>query len=141
MFLNKKRSCLMTITGAFNSTGGIATLNRLVLRAIADYDYQIDILALSETISKPDDRNVIIPTNISYQTFNNQKITFSSTVWQSILKKTYDYVICDHINLASMLAPLSWFHCCRYVVWLCGIEVFAPRPDFEGRIGLKNAWR
>jgi glycosyltransferase involved in cell wall biosynthesis len=51
----------------------------------------------------------------------------------------YQLVIVDHVNIAAILAPLSWLGLCSYVVWLCGIEVFAPRPDFEGKLGLKNA--
>ena len=39
------------------------------------------------------------------------------------------------------MAPWAILRRHRYFVWLCGIEVFPPRPDFEGTIGLRWAAR
>ncbi len=50
-------------------------------------------------------------------------------------------ILVDHINLASILAPFAIFGLCKYSVWLFGIEVFSPLPDWQGKLGLMNASR
>ena len=135
-----KHKCLMAITGAFHTEGGIAALNRLVICSIAQASYQLDVFSLVETDATVDIRYVDASTT-NYQVYEANKFRFTISVWQALLRNNYDLVFSDHVNLASILALASKLRICRYVVWLCGIEVFPPRPDREGKLGLKHAWK
>ncbi len=134
------RRSLMMVTGIFQSAGGLAAVNRLVIHALGKAGYQIDLYVLNEIDSEPDTR-YIDPAIVACRGFQGNKPAYALAVWWSVLKTRYDLIIVDHVNVASVLAPLSMLGIGHYVVWLCGVEVFPPRPDFEGRIGLKHAWR
>lgn len=134
------RRCLLAITGAFQAPGGIAAVNRLVMRSLDDEGYRLDVLALAE------DRPAFLPgyadpALLSYEAFAGNKAAFVAAVWRRLLRGAYDLVLSDHVNVAATLAPAGWARRCRYLVWLCGVEVFDPRPDREGRLGLAHAWR
>lgn len=111
-----------------------------MIRCLADEGYQLDVLALAE--ERPTFQpGYAHPANVRYEAFAGNKLTFAATVWRRLLAGSYDLVVSDHVNLAAALAPAGWARRCRYLVWLCGVEVFAPRPDREGRLGLAHAWR
>lgn len=131
-------NCLLAITGAFHSQGGIAAVNRLMIRALAEENHHLDIFCLGERDGSPDERYTA-HAQAEYRCFSGQRFTFGSAVWKSLSMNTYDHVIADHVNLASVLAVPSRLRRCRYATWLFGMEVFPPRPDFEGRIGLRHA--
>ena len=132
--------CLMVITGAFHTGGGIAAVNRLVISALAEAGYKLDIYCLTEDDSTIDAR-YINPSDANYQVFGGDKLRYVPSVWQALLRNEYDLVFSDHVNVASTLAFPSKLRMCCYVVWLHGVEVFPPKPDFEGRIGLQAAWK
>lgn len=138
MGTNKK--CLMAITGAFEADGGIAAVNRLVIRGFAEEGYQVDIFSLSEQNGKLDYRYAA-QAQINLKVFNNNKIKFTLAVWKALRKGGYSFVVADLVNIAAILAPTRILFGCKYIVWLFGTDVFPPRPDFEGRIGLKFAWK
>jgi phosphatidylinositol alpha-1,6-mannosyltransferase len=123
----------------FHADGGIANVNRLVLNALSQRGYSLDVLALSESKDAVD-RRYCGDAYLSYRVFHGNKIRFALSVWQQVVRRKYDLVIVDHVNLASILAPLAAFRRLNYTVWLHGIEVFPPRPDIQGRIGLTYAW-
>jgi phosphatidylinositol alpha-1,6-mannosyltransferase len=125
------KTCLMVVTGIDHLGGGIARVNRLVRQALQEGGYRVEALALGEA-GRPEP---------GVAGFNNRKIGFTLATWQRLSSRRYDLVFCDHANLAAMLAPLATLKRLRYTVWLHGAEVFSPRPDFEGRLGLKYAWR
>lgn len=136
----KYSKCLLLITGAFDSDGGIAALNRLTIAALTER-YALDILILAENEAKVDSR--YIPTNalVYARAFAGDKLNFIFSAWRAIFLNRYDLILVDHVNLASALVPLRWLGLVRYTVWLCGVEVFPPRPDFEGALGLQFASR
>jgi phosphatidyl-myo-inositol dimannoside synthase len=134
-------SCLLLITGAYHTDGGIAAVNRLVIQAFAEKGYSLDILSLVEKDVNIDVRYIDPETSINYLFFSGNKYLFAISAWWTVLRHSYVYVYVDHVNLASIVAPFSWIKLCSYFVWLHGIEVFPPRPDFEGNIGLKYAWK
>ena len=45
---NSISKCLMAITGAYGLDGGIAAVNRMVIRSIIEEKYQLDIFSLCE---------------------------------------------------------------------------------------------
>lgn len=136
-----RKNCLMLISGAYHSVGGIAAVNRLTIHALADRNYVIDVLSLLETNATVDPAYLTPGMQINPRAFAGNKLQFTRAVWWALLSRSYDVVLVDHINLASILAPLAWLSRCRYIVWLYGVEVLPPRPDFEGRLGLRNAWK
>lgn len=127
--------CALLITGAYNSSGGIAALNRLVIKALLDGGYQVKAFVLNEPIGV-DAPLSIGRVNLQYITFAGNKIKFVATIWLALLKQKFTIALVDHVNLASILAPWALLKQQQYYVWLCGVEVFPPRPDSEGKIGL-----
>lgn len=125
---------LMVTTGIFNLDGGIAKVNQLVLSVLKE-KYSVDVVALNEEKGSSSVHQYLR----SYYRFGNRKLPFTFSVWGKILRNKYSMIYCDHVNLASMLAPLRITGCSRYLVWLHGVEVFPPRPDFEGKLGLTFA--
>lgn len=129
---------LLLLTGAYHSSGGIAVVNRLVIRALYELGFRAEILVLGEPCEKSQPSNPS-DDSLHYRCFSGNKIRFALAAWKLLLQKKYDRVMVDHINLASLLAPLSWARQCAYLTWLFGIEVFPPRPDWQGKWGLKAA--
>lgn len=134
------KKCLLLLTGAFDSDGGIAALNRLTVAALAE-QYALEILILAENEAKLDPRYLSPDSSVRVRAFAGNKINFVLSAWRAALFQKYDLILVDHVNLAAALAPLRWLGLAKYTVWLCGMEVFPPRPDLEGRLGLKNASR
>lgn len=132
-----RRKALLLISGAYQISGGIAAVNRMVLRALDAFGYQSIVLSLCETSNSSE----LLPNFIQsrYSSFQNQKWKYSIAAWKEILANNWDLILVDQINIASVLAPLSFIGKCNYLVWIHGTEVFPPRPDFEGRLGLKFA--
>jgi phosphatidyl-myo-inositol dimannoside synthase len=133
-------TCLLAVSGLFHTGGGMATLSRLTVRALAEQGCHVDILSLNEHDASIDTRYVP-QSQASCRVFGGSKLRFAAALWQAVLRTPVDFVIFDHVNLAVVLAPLASLRLVRYAVWLCGIEVFPPRPDFEGTLGLHYAWR
>lgn len=133
--------CLLIITGAFHTDGGIAAVNRLTIKALADKGYPLDILSLIEKDASVDPRYLPQGAQVRWRGFAGNKVSFTLAVWREVLWNAYAHVFVDHVNLASILYPLAWLRRGRYIVWLCGIDVFPPRPDWQGRLGLRGARR
>lgn len=134
------RRCLMPVTGMFHVEGGIAAVNRLGLMALSAQGYDVDVMTLAEHTGSAD-RRYASRGAVSYQAFAGNKLAFAAAVWKKLLQRSYDLVLVDHVNIAAVLALPGWRSRLRYAVWLCGIEVFSPRPDREGRLGLQRAWK
>ena len=135
------KKALVLCTGAFHTDGGIAAVNRLMIKAITDKGFSLDVFSLLEVDPTIDTRYLPPGAEVHYRGFAGHKIPFSLAAWRAIFLSSYAYVFVDHVNLASLLSPFTWLNRCKYVVWLCGIEVFPPNPDREGRLGLMGAWQ
>lgn len=135
---HNRQRCLVACSGALHLGGGIAGVARLMLRALADAGCYVDVFALHENNASIDSRYVP-PDQVSYQVYHGSKPRFALAVWRTLLAHRFDYVFVDHINLASMLSPWQRLSRLQYNVWLYGLEVFPPRPDREGRLGLTHA--
>jgi phosphatidyl-myo-inositol dimannoside synthase len=131
--VNKAYRCLFVITGAEVTHGGIATVNRLVSTALYDFGYTTETYSLGEA--------VFLGKSQRYHCFGGNKFKFSWSIWLELLSKKFDLVIVDHVNLASILAPLKILRKCKYYVWLHGIEVYPPNPDLTGYLGMVGARR
>lgn len=115
-------------------------VSRMVIRTLAEAGYSLTIFSLLETDHWINQAYTGEAT-VEYQVFRNNKIAFTLAIWHALFCEHYDLVICEHINLASILFPFKIIFRGKYVVWLYGSEVFSPRPDFEGRLGVSMAWK
>jgi len=134
---------LMVITGAFGIGGGIAAVNRLVMKAIDDHEgqeYHLDVLSLLEQ-GEPLESHYFHPERVSYQCFAGNRVRFILALWRKLASTRYDWVHCDLVSLAASMAPWAWAGRCRYTVWLYGMDVFSLLPGWRGKIGLRGAWK
>lgn len=131
------RRALLVVTGIFGLGGGIAKVNQLVVRSLAEASYDLDICSLLESKTQVDSPYPL-GVRVQYLGYAGNKLAFSIAVWRSLISSHYDLVFCDHVNLGSVLAPLKFFDP-GYLVWLHGAEVFPPWPGLEGRLGLLAA--
>jgi phosphatidyl-myo-inositol dimannoside synthase len=137
--MSGSKKALLICTGAYQTDGGIAAVNRLTIQAIVEEGISLDVFSLVEEKVEITSNHFSLEKLIRYQAFGGKKHLFILAVWRALFQNFYDFVIVDHVNLASILAPLVWLKRCKYIVWLCGIEVFSPRPDFQGKLGLRGA--
>lgn len=133
------RNALLAITGAFRTPGGIAAVNRLIFHCLVDHGVDIDCFSLMETDTTLHP-HLSATEQLNMWVFHSHKVAFASSVIQALIRRHYEFVFCDHVNVASFLAPLRSMGVCKPFVWLHGVEVFPPRPTLEGRIGLLQAW-
>ncbi len=131
---NMQNRCLLVITGAFNLGGGIATANRLVIYALVDAGYQVDVFSLNEFANAMSDNPEL--SKVDYTSFANHKIPFALAVWRALLTRKYDFVFCDHVNLAWILLPFGKLGRISVFVMLHGVECFLANPDREGQARL-----
>jgi glycosyltransferase involved in cell wall biosynthesis len=130
----------MAITGAFQADGGVAAVNRLVIQSLSDLGYHLTVLALVEDSVGIDGRYA--PGAVTtYRSFGSNKARFTLALWRALCRDSFDLVMADLVNVSAALVPLAMLGRCRYVVWLHGVDVFPPAPTWEGRIGLRHAWR
>jgi glycosyltransferase involved in cell wall biosynthesis len=138
--ISDSKECILALTGAYNLSGGIAAVNRLVLRALAADGRSSDVYVLNEPLSNHLPEGFDGSIN-SYSTYGGDKLAFVRALWRALAKKRGSFIFCDHANLAAALAPWRFILGMQYAVWLHGIEVMPPKPDLEGKIGLRGAWR
>jgi len=131
--------CLLVITGAFELTGGIAASTRLAIYTLLDAGYELDIFALNEG-NEAYKKYEKLP-KVHFYAANKNKLRFTSAIWLSLLRNRYNFAFSDHINIASILAPAAFLRIIRYTVRLHLIEAVPPNPDFQGRLGMRFAWR
>jgi phosphatidylinositol alpha-1,6-mannosyltransferase len=128
--------CLIAATGIFSSGGGIASVNRLVVRSLIEEGYRVDIFALVEQeVRVPD----YATDRINYRVFCGDKIAFTLALWRAQISTRYALIFSDHINVAAALAPTRLTFNSPYMVWVHGNEIFPPNPTWEGKIGLRLA--
>lgn len=131
-------NCIMAVTGVFATGGGIASVNRLVLRSFLEEGCQVEVFALVETEAN-------IPAyareQVQYHVFSGNKFAFAQALWKTAASQQDALIFCDHINVAAALSPVRLALKRPYVVWVHGTEVFPPNPTWEGKIGLNLADR
>jgi len=117
----------------------MATANRLAIHALHDAGFQLHVYALSESPQAAG--RYMRFAGLKWHAFANRKIPFAWAIWRALLVRRYSTILCDHVNLAVVLAPLARLRLINYTVFLHGIEVFPPLPDREGLLGLHSASR
>ena len=132
-----RRDVLMLITGAFTIGGGIAAVNRLVIKALMDStpgECHLSILALHEPVDVNPDPFYLKPNQVVWTGFGGNTLKFAMEAWRCSLRKRYDLILADMAGIASTLTPLSILGLRSYVVWCFGLEVskelLSPRKQW-----------
>jgi len=128
---------LLLITGAYGLSGGIAGSTRLVIEALQSVDAHFDIIAFNERADAASHYTHLH--GVNYLTANNNKLIFVGLVVKMLLLTRYQTIFCDHINIASILAPFAFLGLIRYIVRVHLIEALSPHLDGQGMIGLRGA--
>jgi glycosyltransferase involved in cell wall biosynthesis len=126
----------MIVEGAYHLGGGIAAVNRLILRSLVEEDHYIDVFAREEYVQNKGSGTEKHP-QIRYKTFRSNKILFTLAVWWAWIRNDYSLIFSDQINPALILAPLRFLFGQKYIVWVHGLECFPPNPNWEGIIGAR----
>ena len=138
--MQANKTCLAVVTTLGKTGGGIAQVDRLVLHTLLDLDYQVELFILQgDTLSGQDTVQKIKPR--TEKTYSGNKVNFVLSVWKKLFSCSPGLVYCDHVNLAALFLPIQILKRFPLVVWLHGIEVFSPKPSWEGHLGLRAAWR
>ena len=133
------RRALLCITGAFAVGGGVAALNRLVLKALTDCDHdrtRLTVLALNEPASTPLDPFYLDPERTIWRPFGKRLGAFVKAVWYEVLARRWDLIFTDQVGVASVLYPLSRLGLCRYSVSCNGMELSPSLLSWRRRLAL-----
>ncbi len=139
-----QRRALLCITGAFDVGGGVAALNRMVVKALSTYeggDTQLTILALNEPSATPLDAFYADPARTTWRPFGAAAGPFARAVWGAVLRQRWDIIFADHVGVASVLYPFARVGLCRYVVSCNGLELSPKLLGLRRRLALFGAHR
>jgi glycosyltransferase involved in cell wall biosynthesis len=135
---DEKPRVLMAITGGLYSLGGMAAVNRLTMRALAEEGFSLEVLSLVERRSGYNRKHAGAD-GIRYRAFGFSKARFAAAVSLAAFSGRYDVAIADSINLGVLLVLPALIRRLEFAVWLHGIEVWPPRPNWRARIALRAA--
>jgi len=138
------RQALLLITGAFRVGGGVAALNRLVLKTLSYCDggrTRLTVLALNEPESTPLDPFYAHPQRTAWRPFGERRGPFILSAWREALRRRWDLIFSDQVGVASVLYPLARLGLCRYTVSCNGLELLPALLSFRRRLALFAAER
>jgi glycosyltransferase involved in cell wall biosynthesis len=111
------------MTGAHGLSGGIASLNRNILLAVADLavaeGLQLNVVSLHESAA---DRPPTLPPEASYSAHQGDKKRFSLELVRRSLGSTL--VLVDHVRVALPLLPLAWLGLVNTAIYAHGPEAW-----------------
>lgn len=138
------RRALLCITGAFAVGGGVAALNRLVLKALTTCEHartQLTVLALNEPVGTPLDAFYADPARTTWRPFGERTGPFVRAVWWAVTRRRWDLVFADQVGVASALYPLARIGLCRYALSCNGLELSPALLGYRRRLALFGAER
>lgn len=119
---------LVLTTDAFGGRGGIAKYNRDLLEAICLHPAVSELVAIPRGV--PDALEPLPPklTFVSERAGSKRGFLAAAAkqIWTS---RSFDLVVCGHINLLAAAAALAWLHRARLILWVYGIDVWRPPPS------------
>ena len=101
---DRKTKLVFVMTGACALTGGIATLNRNILRSLIDlaHEYSIDLHVLSfleSAVDRPD----WMPAEYQFRPFQGSKVRITLAMWRLALQGSL--FVFDHVTLSVPILP------------------------------------
>src|SRR5258706_8385644 len=105
------KTCILAVTGAFDTGGGIAAVNRLMIQVLSEIGYEIWLFTLNEGDASKS-QYAQFP-GLHFSGMAGNKLKFGLAVWQNVLGQHHDLIMVDHVNLASVLTPLAFFRIIR----------------------------
>lgn len=142
--MRKDPSALLLITGAFALGGGVAALNRLVLKALSgscEGRTRLTVLALNESPSTPLDNFYADSDRTAWQTFGGRRWEYIIAAWRAVFERRWDLVFADCVGVASALYPLARLGFCQYSVSCNGLELSPTLLSYRRRLALFAAER
>lgn len=133
-----KPRVLMAITDGLYSLGGMAAVNRLTMRALAEEGFSLDVLSLVERTSGYN-RHHAGAEAIRYRAFGFSKVRFAAAVSLAAFSGKYDVAIADSANLGVLFVLPTVLRRLEFAVWLHGVEIWPPRPNWRARLALRVA--
>ena len=128
----------MVITDGLHSLGGMAAVNRLTMRALAEEGFPLEVLSLVERTGGYS-RSHSGAEGIRYRAFGFSKARFAAAVSLAAFSGRYDIAIADSSNLGVLLVLPALARRLEFAVWLHGVEVWPPRPNWRARLSLRAA--
>ena len=136
-----KRVLFLT-TGAFTIGGGIAAVNRLVIKAMTEWKPEgcrLTILALHEPVGENPDPFYLEPNQGVWKSFGGNTLAFTAEAWRCALCNRYDLILADMVGIASAITPLSILGLRPYMAWCYGLEVSEELLSRRHRWALTHA--
>lgn len=103
---------VLLLTDLFDSTGGIQTYNRCLVKSLNEIlqiqNYKVTILVLNDKGNNSLRKNYITSPNITYKPFNGNKLGF--VISSLLISKNADVIFFGHVNfsfLANLIPGLS----------------------------------
>lgn len=139
-----RRDVLMLITGAFTIGGGVAAVNRMVMKALSEWsrgECNLTILDLHEPIGTCLDTFYADEKRTVLKAFNGSEWMFALETWRSVLSRRFDLILVDHAGLGTVLLPFEFFGLLSYVVFCFGLEVSPKLLHWRRKAVLHHAAR
>jgi phosphatidyl-myo-inositol dimannoside synthase len=122
-------------TSTFGTYGGIPTYNRLVCRALNEFDQAGDMRVLLATDKPVDvDSQTSVLSNLCLEAFDRNRVRFTRRVISLAARSRIDLLLIGHVNYAPLglllkrLQPQS-----RYGVMMYGVDVWTRLPRMRQR--------
>ena len=117
----KKSHVLFAMTGACGVTGGIATANLNILRALVELVHDKGIeLTIFSFLEKNTDRPGFLPDKVRFNAFQGNKFALSASLVRFAIRKP---VCCfDHVTLALPVLPFAAVGAIKTIIFAHGSE-------------------
>lgn len=112
---------LLLTPGAYGVTGGIALYNRDIIEAIASMPETHEVVVLPREVQMVLE---IIPSNVRFIAEAAGRKTRFIVHCALAMMRSYDLVICGHINLAPLAVAVAKRACAPLVMMVYGIDVW-----------------
>lgn len=119
---------LVLTTDAYGGHGGIAFYNRCLCDALADIPEVEEVVVLSRA-TRFDPTNVPAKVRLVLEALGGKARYLLAAV--KMLRESFDFVICGHINLLRLAVPLAMFKRVPLVLQVHGIDVWKPSRFFD----------
>lgn len=116
---------LALVTDAYGGRGGIAKVNRDLLAALAAHPGVEEVVALPRVIAEPPEG---IPSGVTFRTDTaGSKVRYARALVRELAAgRPYDLLVCGHLHLLPLAAPLARRHRCPMALIVHGVEAWQP---------------
>jgi glycosyltransferase involved in cell wall biosynthesis len=140
----KTKVRLLAVAGAFQTSGGMAVVARLIMRTILEKQGKNDhliVCCFSEFEPFPPKKlNFRYKGRFTYKVFCNNKYKFAAYILKYFFFSRLELMFFDYINLAAFMGIFGYLKMAKYYVWVHGLEAYPPNPGMKGILGIKGSY-